>query len=261
MKLHFFLLSTFTALTALAGEPDVGRVVLHVKTPQKTYGRPEGPEKRIVDREGKPAAQNQQFDQRTREFRMPAEDVFWGEVQIQGVAATGERGIVKSTHDLIGIKSFSYRPEHHGPDPHIKPKGTGGYKDDNFINHYGNAYKLPSEILRLQFPVPVRDIGLIVVQLADAEELVWRGCDTTGRVVDQGSFAGSDGKPIPHIDDQNEFGKNATCKLLLVSTSTFSILELEAGPDSAYALAAIEYTREPGSNRSPDSRSHAAENE
>ena len=72
---------------------------------------------------------------------------------------------------------------------------------------------------------------------------------------------GRTGKPIPHIDDQNEFGKNATCKLLLVSTSTFSILELEAGPDSAYALAAIEYTRKPGSNRSPDSRSHAAEKE
>ncbi|NQY81298.1 MAG: glycoside hydrolase family 9 protein [Candidatus Caenarcaniphilales bacterium] len=229
--------------TGDTNEPSGERIVLHAKTPQNKFGDPVGPEARLADSEGNKAAQNQQFDLKTGTFKLAVDDVFWGDIQIQGIAATGERAIIKSTHDLIGIKSFSYNPEHYGPDPFISPKGTGGSSFDNYINNFGSTYTKESETLQLNFPYKVKEVDLIVVKLDDGETLVWKGYDKSGKLLDSGSLSNSDGEKIPHIDSQNNFGEDRTHKIKINSAQNFERVELEAGANSDYALTGIEYTK------------------
>ena len=224
-------------------DPTGERVILHAKTPQTKFGNPKGPEARLVDSKGDKAAQNQQFDLKTASFKLAADDVFWGDIQIQGIAATGERAIVKSTHDLIGVKSFSYNPEHYGADPFISPKGTGGSSFDNYINNFGNTYAKESETLQLNFPYKVNEVDLIVVRLDDGETLVWKGYDKDGNLLDSGSLSNSDGVKVPHIDSQNNFGRNRTHKIRINSSQNFERIKLEAGANSDYSLAGVEYTK------------------
>ncbi|MEM8992260.1 MAG: glycoside hydrolase family 9 protein [Pseudomonadota bacterium] len=211
------------------------RVILHAWSANaRQKGERDDPYETILTQpNGNQAAQLQQFSERDGAFKLDgqgreiADHLTWGEIGISAVAANGARGIVKSTHDLIGVKSFDY--------------AEGSFnktKLDNFINHMSDEGG--TETLVLEFPRLASDLTLKLVQLSAGERAAWRAYDADGALIEAGVLDGADGTSIPHIDRGN-FGRDKTAAFG-IDVGNVARLELEAEPGAGYALAGVEYT-------------------
>ncbi|MEL6385484.1 MAG: calcium-binding protein, partial [Cyanobacteria bacterium J06626_18] len=212
------------------------RVILHAmdarRNPSDPYETP------ITDGNGNRLPEAKQY--KNGEWKIAQDQVFWGDIQISGKAANGNRGIVKSTHDLIGIKSYTY--------------ATGNFnksKLDNAVNYMGDEGG--TETLNLKFADTVEDVTLTLASLDNANEQVrWKAYGENGKSIGQGTLTTTDGTKVAALDaDELNFGKKSTYEFDL-STSGIARLELSAAPNTGYSLAGIAYTADDGSQAGPN---------
>ncbi len=184
----------------------------------------------ITDTEGTLSNEGIQYNINTETWVTPQDQIFWGDIQISGIAANGQRGIVKSSHDLIGVKSYTYA------------KGNYNKADlDNAINYM--ADEGGTETLILKFPDFVRDITLTLTLLDSPEERVrWQAFGTNSSLIHRGVLTTAEGNQVPALDaDELNFGKDKTYSFNL-SVAGVTQLRLSALPNTGYALAGIAYT-------------------
>ena len=210
-------------------ELEPGRVILHAMDPRRTPSDPfETP---ITDAEGNVLPEAQQYSVAEGTFIVDQDDVFWGDdIQISATAANGDRGIVKSTHDLIGIKSYDY-DERNFNDARLD--GSVDYLADE-----GGP-----ELLTLNFQQAVEDVTLTVALLeAPSEQVWWQAYNGTSSRFAQGVLNTTDGTQVAALDaDELNFGANTTYEFTL-SEAGIRSLELRALPGSGYSLVGIAYT-------------------
>ena len=212
------------------------RVILHAMDPRRNPSDPfETP---ITDGQGNRLPEAKQY--KNGEFKVPQNQVFWGDIQISGKAANGNRGIVKSTHDLIGIKSYSY--------------SAGNFnksKLDNAVNHMGDEGG--TETLSLKFADTIEDVTLKLASLDNPnEQVLWKAFNAKGNSIGQGTLKTTNGTQIAALDaDELNFGKNSTYQFDLPK-SGIARLELRAAPNTGYSLAGIAYTVEGGTSPAPN---------
>lgn len=213
--------------------PSGDRVTLHAMDPRRTPSSSfETPITNEVGSEVLPEAKQY----KNGEWKIAQDKVFWGDIQISGTAANGERGIVKSTHDLIGIKSYSY-----------KVGNFNKAKLDNAINHM--ADEGGSETLDLKFAGEVDDVTLTLASLDNASEKVtWKAYDEADKLVGEGTLSTGDGTKVKalDLDEPTQFGKDSTYEFNLSDGNELldgiARLELGALPNTGYSLAGIAYT-------------------
>ncbi len=219
------ILDNDTAPPSGSGE----RVILHAMDYRSPNDDPY--EVPITDAKGTLSNEGTQYNASTGKWVTPQNQIFWGDIQISGIAADGQRGIVKSTHDLIGVKSYTY--------------ATGNYNKanlDNAINYM--ADEGGTETLILNFPYVAQDITLTLTLLDNPSEQVrWQGFNAQGSRVKEGVLTTADGIKVPALDaDELNMGKDKTYAFDL-PLAGITRLELSALPNTGYALAGIAYTK------------------
>ena len=216
--------------------PNNDRVTLYAMDPRRTPSDPfETP---ITDADGNVLPEAKQYRVPTATFLIDQDQVFWGDIQISATAANGDRGIVKSTHDLIGVKSYAYMPGNFNK-----------AKLDNALNYMPDEGG--TEIISLDFPGSVNEVTLILALLDNAQEQVqWQAFDEADNPIDGGILTTLDGTQIDALDSEElNFGEGTTYEFNL-PTAGVSRLELSALADTGYSLAGIAYT--PASAPLPD---------
>ncbi|MEL6383707.1 MAG: Ig-like domain-containing protein [Cyanobacteria bacterium J06626_18] len=227
--------------------PTNDRVILYAMDPRRTPSdRFETP---ITDAEGNVLPEAKQYKVSTGNFLVEQDQVFWGDIQISATAANGDRGIVKSTHDLLGVKSYTYAPGNFNK-----------AKLDNALNYMPDEGG--TEIISLDFPGAVNEVTLILALLDnDQEQVQWQAFDKAGNVIDEGILKTRDGTQIDALDSEElNFGEDTTYEFNL-PTASIARLELSALEDTGYSLAGIGYTPDDGiANAGPAITSAAAAN-
>ncbi|MGF1523107.1 MAG: beta strand repeat-containing protein [Leptolyngbyaceae cyanobacterium] len=212
--------------------PTNDRVVLYAMDPRRTPSDPfETP---ITDADGNVLPEAKQYKVSTGSFLIDQDQVFWGDIQISAMAANGDRGIVKSTHDLLGVKSYTYAPGNFNQ-----------AKLDNALNYMPDEGG--TEIISLDFPGTVNEVTLILALLDNAQEQVqWQAFDEAGNSIDGGVLTTLDGTQIDALDSEElNFGEDTTYEFNLPTTGV-ARLELSALPETGYSLAGIAYTPDDG---------------
>ncbi|MGF1523105.1 MAG: calcium-binding protein [Leptolyngbyaceae cyanobacterium] len=208
--------------------PDSDRVILHAMDPRRTPSDPY--ETPITDADGIVLPEAKQYSVADDAFIIDQDQVFWGDIQINATAANGDRGIVKSTHDLIGVKSYRYSADNFND---AKLDGSVDYLEDE-----GNT-----ELLTLNFQQVVEDVTLTIALLEEPNEQVWwQAYNETSSRFAQGVLKATDGTQVAALDaDELNFGEDNTYEFTLSETG-ITRLELRALPGTGYSLVGIAYT-------------------
>ncbi|MEL7316578.1 MAG: calcium-binding protein, partial [Cyanobacteria bacterium J06559_3] len=208
--------------------PNDDRVILHAMDPRRTPSAPY--ETPITDADGDVLSEAKQYSVTNDVFIIDQDQVFWGDIQISATAANGDRGIVKSTHDLIGVKSYRYSADNFND---AKLDGSVDY-----LENEGNT-----ELLTLNFQPAVEDVTLMIALLEEPSEQVWwQAYNETSSRFAQGVLKVDEGTQVAALDaDELNFGADNTYEFTLSETGITS-LELRALPGTGYSLVGIAYT-------------------